>query len=911
MEWQHSGNYLFVMKKTGLFIVMSVCWFTTGRCQVTGDFRSVVSGSWTAASTWQRYSSGGVWESSGVGENSPGQIPGITVSATIQNTHTVTVPYTGTRQCKNLVVNAGGKIFSNNSNTSGNPSYLDVYGNITCNGITGNGNTYDALCFNIEGSSCVISGTGNVTVSRIRKSTATNAITNLTISMDVTCRYNGTAIYCCAPAACVFNVTISSRCSVVCSGDGSGNSGGNFSIDGTAGADAAGLGGTLQVDGTLTLSGIGLATPTLYLTTNNVSKPVNCIINGTINTGLINASASGTAKHTLTINSGGTLNITSEPVSFVAASTTNNVYNLNTGSTVQYSKAGNQTIYVFGSSAYHNLNISGSGSKTLSGSITVNGVLNLSSGRLITGSNNLSLGNLASAIIGPAAVLSVSGGIVNFNNKPLTIQSTSAGTGSISAVIGVLNGVGNVTMQQWITAQRGYRALSNPFTTMQPLSQLTDNFAITGNGTGLTPGNPSAFLFNPNAGSGSALTAINDASSHCWNYIHPAYMAIRGKGSQGINFDYTSCSDCSSDAPTAFIIDATGTLNDGTHVPDYSLQYTNSANNYNLVGNPYASAINLRNLQSNGGAISANANIGSVFYVYNPAKNSGASTVLRGGYDVYLNDGSADVIIPSMGAFYILAKAAGQTINFNESAKTTASALSVMGSGNAGPDLQLVVENNEGVWDEVQFRFEDVATDKATDRFDAEKWNNQLFDFYSISFEQKNLAVDTRSLSATVIPLGIKTNITDSSFRIKVKRIDGLNDFQVILKDKLLHTEARLQSVQDSLCFKITGDTSTKGDNRFELVFFPKNRMAMAVDDTVSSIKIYPNPFADHLTIQTGTNGHATIIQLLDTEGKTIKKINSSQSVIRMSLKPLPAGIYFLRVLNNDGTTSIQKIIKQ
>jgi len=69
--------------------------------------------------------------------------------------------------------------------------------------------------------------------------------------------------------------------------------------------------------------------------------------------------------------------------------------------TVNYSSSGAQNI---GAAVYHNLTVSGGGTKSLTGNCTVNGTLTLSAGNIITGSNVLILLNSD-----PAALFYTSG----------------------------------------------------------------------------------------------------------------------------------------------------------------------------------------------------------------------------------------------------------------------------------------------------------------------------------------------------------------------------------------------------------------------------------------------------------------------------------------------------------------------
>src|SRR5690606_1141020 len=96
-----------------------------------------------------------------------------------------------------------------------------------------------------------------------------------------------------------------------------------------------------------------------------------------------------------------------------------------------------------------------------------------------------------------------SSGTLTTNGK-LVLKSTSSKTARIDD--GSSNGNyinGNVTVQQYIAGgQRAYRFLAHPFSSAIPLSQLTDDIDITGQGgtsngfTQVQVNSPSAFWFD-------------------------------------------------------------------------------------------------------------------------------------------------------------------------------------------------------------------------------------------------------------------------------------------------------------------------------------------------------------------------------------------------------------------------------
>lgn len=369
-----------------------------------GDFRTLASGNWNTAATWQRYdgttwincntlSSPNQWPNQG--GSSGGTPSGINVN--IRNGHTVTVSTSHSNQpINNLTVNFGGKLFTNSTLLNGN-RYLTIYGDIKCFGTIGNGSLiYDNISFNIEGNPTAISGTGQFNASRIRKTFTGNSTTNLIIAMNVGLRFaasagsSGTQIYSNVSGS-VFNLTINENCVVTLNKDA--GLSGNISIDGIDGEGSGERGGTFTINGTLNIPG------TLFSFTDNLVSPVQYIIgtSGVVNcvsvcTGnsasapVVNGSAAGSCL--LRILNGGKLNMTdNEPFNLrsnttspytynFGLGTTNNTYDFQQGSIVEYSSpSGVQPIQT--QLVYSNLLITEGATKTIANDLTVNNNLTI------------------------------------------------------------------------------------------------------------------------------------------------------------------------------------------------------------------------------------------------------------------------------------------------------------------------------------------------------------------------------------------------------------------------------------------------------------------------------------------------------------------------------------------------------
>lgn len=417
--------------KGKIFSGLMACWllpWASINCEAA-DIITAQSGSWTSATTWV----GGV-------------VPVQGDQATIKTGHTITIPSSGTKSCTNLVVETGGKLYAN---TGGSQRYVEIYGNITCDGTIGNGSVYDGISFNIEGVSCLISGNGAFDASRIRKYTGLNSTTTLTVAMNLNLGYAGTAIFN-NKSASNFHVIVNPGCTLNCTGNG--GVPGNACIDGPNAVNGSSYGGSITVNGTLTVSGI------LYLTTDNnsVAYTVAFTVNsgGKVNAASVICTNSGSAGHTTTVNDGGKMNFTSGDWGTIGSSY--NSYSFGSASTLEYSASGAQNV---GTPApYGHLIISGSGEKTVGpGELTINGDLSIASG--------------CSFIIPQSIAVTLQGNLTLNPVDGLVLKAGNAGAASGSFIYyGSLNGSGSVKVEKfipkYITANdANYHMISSPVIT--------------------------------------------------------------------------------------------------------------------------------------------------------------------------------------------------------------------------------------------------------------------------------------------------------------------------------------------------------------------------------------------------------------------------------------------------------------
>jgi hypothetical protein len=379
-------------------------------CPSIGDYQTTASGTWASVGTWQTYnyvpaSKSRAWQNATVQPNNAN------VNVYIRDGHTVTLS-DGPKSIKNLVIDNGGRLYRNNTSCA-NLQYINLGGNILCNGDFGNGTTPDAIGVNVQVGAHTIHGSGSFNAQRIRLSDEENNFAlrgsaTLTLDMDVTLRYNpsscsggSNAIYSNRTASETFDVIINGGKTLTITDPLA-----SFGMDGAnvppTVYPATDRGGGYTVYGNIICEGFYM------LGSNNVPanrKPYLNIKNG----GLVrvayldfgdNNAASGGE---LIIEGGGILEITGASAgnSWLNTNVGSINFNIQLGSLVQYNSNSNQTIpgNLF---TYSKLAKAGTGTLNLNSDLTVAGTLFLQNGVIATGANDLIISNSnPGAVVGP------------------------------------------------------------------------------------------------------------------------------------------------------------------------------------------------------------------------------------------------------------------------------------------------------------------------------------------------------------------------------------------------------------------------------------------------------------------------------------------------------------------------------
>jgi len=489
---------------------------------------------------------------------------------------------------------------------------------------------------------------------------------------------------------------------------------------------------------------------------------------------------------------------------------------------------------------------------------------------MITGQNS-SISNSGNFILGAASVIYPSGdGAKIINTNTFTLKSSN----SSSAAIGPLGSgaacVGNFSVERYIsggTGFRGYRLMSSPVygntigsTNVYSINYLQNSAYITGT-TGTAggfdkAGNPTLYLYRENmppsnasftSGNFRGINTIGTGTNYSYLIDGDGPNPFSIPAGAGFLFffrgDRSAAALANETVPgyvsTPATLTATGVLNQGTiDVKEWygavDLKSTNTG--FTLVGNPYASSINLDTYNgANGTTGIIGTGLFPNIYVLNPiTKNYGIYNPTN---PLLAINGASNIIVSGQAFFVQADPAAGSaSLKFTEAAKIPDVQATPGPNGNflmgmpAGPydvrqmlRLKLVIDTFN--YDDIAIAFNSNSSSKYNRQEDSEYLAGMSAPEGLASFSTDDIPV---ALSINFLPLPKKTR---QVIRLKV---DATNSGRLTLQKTQLDSLPKIYELwlmdrykKDSLdirnnnsyVFDINkADTGSYGNNRFAIV---------------------------------------------------------------------------------------------
>jgi uncharacterized delta-60 repeat protein len=290
-----------------------------------------------------------------------------------------------------------------------------------------------------------------------------------------------------------------------------------------------------------------------------------------------------------------------------------------------------------------------------------------------------------------------------------------------------------------------------------------------------------------------------------------------------------------------------------------------SNNSFNLIGNPYPSAIDADALINSNAAvidgtlyfwthntpITNNLYTSDDYAVYNLLGGVGTSASVSSGVNNNIPDGK----IASGQAFFTKSNSDNRSVIFNNSMRIieqnsiffkTKPQKNLKSKGIEKHRLWLNFSNSEGAFKQTLIGYTAAATNEYDSAFDGQTFDgNQFVDFYSI-LDEKNLVIQGRALpfdKSDLVSLGYKTKIA-GDFTISIDQLDGLLENQsVFLEDKIDDVTIDLKKASYTFKTKVGTfndrfvlryDTNNLETSKFEN---PENNVFISVKNNVLKVK--------------------------------------------------------------------------
>ncbi|MDO7876790.1 T9SS type A sorting domain-containing protein [Hymenobacter sp. ASUV-10] len=486
------------------------------------------------------------------------------------------------------------------------------------------------------------------------------------------------------------------------------------------------------------------------------------------------------------------------------------------------------------------------------------------------------------------------------NGQALTLLSDATGT-ALLANTGTGTVAGNLTVQRYIAGDRnpglGYRHLAAPVAGQAVAAFGSGGTALVVNpayNTAASPGTvmpfPTVFAYD------QARLATSPATTYPAfdkGWVSPATTgAAAPVGTQGFTVQLPGASTLrfGGAATQQGSVVLPMSRNSGATAADAG---------WNLVGNPYASPLDLSTVTA-----AQRTSLDAAVYVFESTSQYG------GQYRSYVNGlGSGNPLLGSSQGFWMRVSA-GQTsgsltlTNANRVTDYAQQAPVRRSTGDTRPRLTLALAG-ANLRDELYLYAQAGATAGTDGEFDATKLPNPHgLNLASLAASGQQLAIDGRAdfTSATSIPLFVGVPAA-GQYTLTAAALANLASTRVELVDNLTNTRTPLTG-GTSYAFTMSATTAP---GRFWLNLTPAAAPLATAAALDTQVLAYPNPAHGQLTVLRPAATVATG-ELLNSLGQRVRTLTLPTAETTVNLPGLATGVYTLR-LTLDGHPVTKRIV--
>lgn len=429
-------------------------------------------------------------------------------------------------------------------------------------------------------------------------------------------------------------------------------------------------------------------------------------------------------------------------------------------------------------------------------------------------------------------------------------------------------------------------------------------------GGALSASHPSyRFVFNPNNYSDVSPADGADDNGDDWTFTPSATVIAPGLG-------YVAMGPTTGSYPQSQDVQFNGQLNNGVVTAPVSM--AGNPDTWNLIGNPYASAIDIHTFATvNTGLVentvylwnhrSAPLTANSGPYGYNFDTDDFAT------YNVAMASGTAansggvapSRYIASGQSFFLRGVSSGNAV-FNNSMRVKGNNNNFFKQSVVGVDqkdlIWLNLENDEAAFNQILVGFVDGANNQV-DKYDSKKRRSAKLSFYSMVGENEFTIQGRQPLvGEEEIPLGIISKVPGLfTYRISLDHLEGnFDSYDVYLEDKELNV---LHDVINS-SYEFVLDEGVY-NSRFALVL--KKKTAVLDISDLTELHLFQN---DNMII---AQAKTKIVgfELFDVRGRQIYELTPNSLSVEVDSEYLSNGVYVAKFTLENNKVVSKKLLKK
>ncbi len=328
-----------------------------------------------------------------------------------------------------------------------------------------------------------------------------------------------------------------------------------------------------------------------------------------------------------------------------------------------------------------------------------------------------------------------------------------------------------------------------------------------------------------------------------------------------------------------------------------------SKHGFNLLGNPFSSGLDWDQIAN------------STYFPYPSSTSKAAFFTQNNTQCTYVNGVGTPLgvtgIIPPMQGFFVKTHSTGNTITLPKAARTNSNIHDRYKGESVIPLVRISLSNNTTSFDDAVVRFDDAAKSDLDNDFDAIKMfitssKNQIY----TSSGATDYAINGQPFPTTQLVIPVVANLTtQGNYKISATQLQGLDNFNVSIKDNTTGFTADLKTTPDLL---FTANAGTLTD-RFSLIF----SISTGIENPASSagkFNIYTyNKSIIIIPLNDEWSGKTGNISILDLTGKiagSLTNVEFQNNTPVQIQAPQAKGMYVVEIRSGMNRYTGKVVIK-